>query len=394
MAAGNGEPTISQAGTLAPAVRAEPPAAPFSFAVGRPTSTAWREQALARVSELKSLTAWLAEQDGVDPRTSPTLQAAIAAHLQAAEMAADGDGRGGPLARLHGWMSGASIERAMSNIESVEADLIRMAPLELLRGAMPSLVVTVQKHLEPNDQRRVRIEKLAALPLDKPLTEVDREAIVRAVRGATSEGRREVTRVRSFRNVLFVTAAMLVVVAALMGFIGLSSPTAIPLCFAPDNVKLVCPTKENAIRVQADPNLPAGQAPEAAPSEIDRVTARTVSKWDIPLIELLGAVAAAVAAAAALRGIRGTSTPYSLPVALALLKLPTGALTAFLGLLLMRGQFVPGLSALDTSAQIIAWAVVFGYAQQLFTRLVDRQAHAVLDDVGGNQPKASAAAGG
>ncbi len=73
--------------------------------------------------------------------------------------------------------------------------------------------------------------------------------------------------------------------------------------------------------------------------------------------------------------IRGTSTPYSLPVALALLKLPTGALTALLGLLLMRGNFVPGLSALDSSAQIIAWAIVFGYAQQLLTRCRPAGAH-------------------
>jgi hypothetical protein len=72
---------------------------------------------------------------------------------------------------------------------------------------------------------------------------------------------------------------------------------------------------------------------------------------------------------------------YGLPVALAALKLPTGAITAFLGLLLMRGQFVPGLSALDTSAQILAWALVFGYAQQLFTRLVDQQGQTVLNSV-------------
>ena len=70
-------------------------------------------------------------------------------------------------------------------------------------------------------------------------------------------------------------------------------------------------------------------------------------------------------------------------MALALLKLPTGALTAVLGLLLMRGQFVPGLSALDSSAQVLAWGIVFGYAQQLFTGLVDTQAQAVLDDVAG-----------
>jgi hypothetical protein len=58
--------------------------------------------------------------------------------------------------------------------------------------------------------------------------------------------------------------------------------------------------------------------------------------------------------------------------------LPTGALTAFLGLLLIKAGFVPGLSALDSSAQIVAWAIVFGYAQELFTSLVDRQALTVL----------------
>jgi hypothetical protein len=111
--------------------------------------------------------------------------------------------------------------------------------------------------------------------------------------------------------------------------------------------------------------------------------AKTVSHWDLGLIELIGLVSAALASAFALRGIKGTSTPYSLPVALAGLKLATGALTAFLGLMLMRGNFVPGLSALDSSAQILSWAIVFGYAQQLFTRLVDQQAQSVLESVGG-----------
>jgi succinate-acetate transporter protein len=102
-------------------------------------------------------------------------------------------------------------------------------------------------------------------------------------------------------------------------------------------------------------------------------------------------VAAGVTGAVALRRLRGSSTPFGVPVALTALKLPTGALTALLGLLLMRGGFVPGLSALDTTPQIIAWAVVFGGSQQLFTGLVDRQAQNVLDSVGG---KTYAATGG
>ena len=62
-------------------------------------------------------------------------------------------------------------------------------------------------------------------------------------------------------------------------------------------------------------------------------------------------------------------------VAVALLTLPTGALPALVGPLLMRGGFVPGLTALDTSAQILARALVLGYAQQLFPRRVHQQAH-------------------
>jgi len=106
-----------------------------------------------------------------------------------------------------------------------------------------------------------------------------------------------------------------------------------------------------------------------------------VSVQPAAFIECKSSLSAAVAAAAAIRGLKGSSERYGLPVALAALKLPTGAITAFLGLLLMRGQFVPGLSALDTSAQILAWALVFGYAQQLFTRLVDQQGQTVLNGV-------------
>ena len=115
--------------------------------------------------------------------------------------------------------------------------------------------------------------------------------------------------------------------------------------------------------------------------DIDDIVAKTATKWDLLVVELVGLTAAAIAAAAAIKNCKGSSDRYGLHVALAVLKLPTGAITAFLGLLLMRGQFVPGLSALDTSAQILAWALVFGYAQQLFTRLVDQQGQTMLNNV-------------
>ena len=146
---------------------------------------------------------------------------------------------------------------------------------------------------------------------------------------------------------------------------------------------VVCPTAQSAPfpTSSASPSDPQTLATQL--EDVDDAVARTVTPQDLFIVELVGLAAAAVAAAGAIRGIRGSSERQGLPVALAVLKLPTGAMTAFLGLLLMRGQFVPGLSALDTSAQILAWALVFGYAQQLLTRLVDRQGQTVLDSVRG-----------
>ncbi|WP_199522482.1 hypothetical protein [Geodermatophilus marinus] len=148
---------------------------------------------------------------------------------------------------------------------------------------------------------------------------------------------------------------------------------------------VVCPTAQSGpfVPLGAGATAPSGGTPQSAVPErdIDDVLRETATRLDLIVVELVGLTAAAISSAAAIRRLKGSAERYGLPVALAALKLPTGAITAFLGLLLVRGQFVPGLSALDTSAQILAWALVFGYAQQLFTRLVDQQGQTVLDSV-------------
>jgi hypothetical protein len=51
------------------------------------------------------------------------------------------------------------------------------------------------------------------------------------------------------------------------------------------------------------------------------------------------------------------------------------------GLLLVQGGFIPGLSQLASQGQILAYAFLFGIAQQLVTRLIDRQAQDILVNV-------------
>jgi hypothetical protein len=298
------------------------------------------------------------------------------------------------------FLGGASVERVNSHLDAVEADLLRLAPDPYLRGALPDLVAHARAHLPAGDPRRERVEAVdlavTKRPQEQQLTELERQQVLAAVRAANDEGRREIRRVRSFRNILAVTAFVLTLGVVGVTLLGVLKPDAIPLCFAPNDTAVVCPTAtaQIAAATPGQGSVETGDEAAAQARAVDDRMRATAGSWDIPVVEIAGLLAAALASAFALRSIEGTSTPYSLPVAAALLKLPAGALTAVLGLLLMRGGFVPGLSALDSSAQIIAWAVVFGYSQQLLTHFVDEQAKTVLDNVGGPQNAPLAAPAG
>jgi hypothetical protein len=371
---------------------------PLEDSIGGPVWVAWREGTLTRAAELEALCAWV--QKSNPRRENEAMVLAIRRHLEAAREAARVE-KLKPHRRFRFFRNGPLIERATSNLDAAEAHLLNLVPSGYILGQMPCLLRHVQCHLPTTDPRRHEFEAIAGrlgimdpdrprLPNTTPLSldakraivEEERRTIVNIVRGASSAELREHIRLRSFRNIVAATTVFMTLLAITVALTGFFHRTLFPLCFAPEEAGIavvVCPTNQSA------PFIPLGGPPQddIDMRDIDDVTAETARPQDLIVVELVGLTAAAIASAAAIRRIRGSSERYGLPVALAALKLPTGAVTAFLGLLLMRGQFIPGLSALDTSAQILAWALVFGYAQQLFTRLVDQQGQTVLDSVRG-----------
>jgi hypothetical protein len=385
-----------------------PPVEPDIGSIQGPVWVAWREGALTRAEELEALCDWEMAKANTTQGYNLILVKAIQRHLKAARQAATKDALH-PNRRLvlvrRIFRNGPLIERAQSNLDAAEAQLLNLAPARYILGQMPCLVRHVQCHLPSTDPARQEFERIARrlgindpdrqLPQssddqdlkdkenkDKENTvEAERGKIVTTVRAASSAALRERVRLRNFRNVVVVTAALMTLLAIGIAVTGFLSPTLIPLCFAPEasgEAVVVCPTAQSApFSTTPVPNTQPGTQVK----DIDDATKDTVSHEDLLVVELVGLTAAAVATAAAIRRIKGSSERHGLPVALAALKLPTGAVTAFLGLLLMRGQFVPGLTALDTSAQILAWALIFGYAQQLFTRFVDQQGQTILNNV-------------
>ena len=207
------------------------------------------------------------------------LDAAIELHLEAARQAADGNSR---------WWevrNGAIIERVMSHLNAAEADLLRRAPAKYVCGQISHIVSHVRQHLPTDDPQRLRVEELVEEVCDGHLDAYAREALIHAVRAASLEARREFTRVRSFRNVLLVTAAILTAAAVGTAVWGAVRPAHLGLCFHP---------QQRGVQV-----CPIGPDPTGA---------------DIVLIQFIGLLAAAVTGSAALRNVSGTSTRLGLPV--------------------------------------------------------------------------------
>jgi hypothetical protein len=373
-----------QPGPAAEAVEAD--ARALGWGQHRPNSKdkprrVWREHVLLRANELTGLAIWMGSHEGTaDPalRTADAdVDAAVRSHLKVAREAALGRSFWPPHAR-------ARMERALGSVDAAEGVLLARAPDDLLRGRLPELVAAVRAHLPPAHPQRVHTEGLAEryAPADGPVVEsavpirdADRAALVAAARVARWAARREHTRLRSFRTAVAITTLGLFLLAVGIALVGRWQPAWMPLCFAPQGTDaVVCPTATASIGgTTADP---------ASAADVAGIIASTAQRGDVAVVMLVGLAGAAVTGAAALRRMRGTSTPYAVPMTLLLLKMPTGALTAFLGLVLLHGEFVPGLSALDSSGQILAWALAFGAAQQLVTGLVDKRAQTVLDSVG------------
>jgi len=224
---------------------------------------------------------------------------------------------------------GPAVERVVSHLDAVDSEILRLAPPAYVYGQLPGVLADIKRQLPMNDPRVQRVTQLVVSP-DATLSDRDRDLIAATRRAASAEARRQVRRLSSFTRVLYATAGVLAAGAIAFAVVGFVGPRNLPVCFNPvDGV--VCPTSMTPTPGSQD---------------------------------------------------SGTSTPFTVPLALAVLKLPTGALTAILGLLLMRGGFIPGLGALDTPAQIIAWAIVLGYSQQLLTQFVDRHAQSELTNFG------------
>lgn len=270
--------------------------------------------------------------------------------------------------RVANWWRGTLPEVAYANLHAARVQMVSLLDEVELAAEIPGVLARCRSVLRPDDPRRVTAAELAAMPL--PL----RGARVRhLLRDAYSAGDAGHAQVRSFRNIVITVALTIAVLVMVTGAVAHANPRFVPLCFPRQvtTAPLVGSPGVGDVTREVNLNCPTGlDVPGPQP-------------WDVAVVGLFGLLGGSLTAAVALRKLRSASTAYDVPVALATLKVPLGAFTAIVGLVAVRGGFVPGLSVLDSQQQILAYALVLGFAQQAFTRVLDQKALSLLDDLPG-----------
>lgn len=280
---------------------------------------------------------------------------------------------------------GTSVERAYQSLHAARILLVHLLPSEDVSALVPSVVARAETMLKPDDPRRTQIDQLPRMESGP----AKRAALRQAMEITYDASDQLHMRVRAFRNILIAAAALIALLMIVLVVVVQAHPKAMPLCFTPTATAAPAQPASATASLDTQPT-PALQAPQTQPaaSVCPSGDRQAPSSGDVIIVAGLGLLGGALAAAFAIRKIRGSSTPYDVPIALAFLKVPSGSLTAVAGMLLLGGGFVPGLSELDSQRQILAYALLFGYAQQLGTRLIDSRAQSILNSLPSKDPEA------
>lgn len=258
--------------------------------------------------------------------------------------------------------SGTDPERAREQLDTARLLLLEATEDEEdLKAWGPDVSAMVRQHLGTSDPRRQELERVLTqgqcVAVD--LSAKHKGKAVAALRAAQAAAATEQNQARSFRIVLRMLFWILSFIAVAIGVFGALRPKVIEICFHE-------PVK-----------TPKAQALVCAGSE------SIPNSYDVLVVELIGVAAAALTASFVLRRLDGTATAYSIPFALAMVKMPSGAISAFIGIVFLGAGVVPGVGPEITREEVFAWAAIFGAGQQFVTRLIDMKGREVLDNVRG-----------
>ena len=265
---------------------------------------------------------------------------------------------------LTNWRRGTLVVAAYRNLHGARIQIVDIIDEPELQAEIPFAIARARATLPRDDARQTTIEELQAEPVARL-----RARLRRLMDDSYEVLEDRYAQLRSFRNILLLTAGVVAFLVLLTIGVVSRHPNWVPLCFPHEEV--VTGADGRVTMTQNQWTCPSGRLTPGAAS------------GDIVIVSMLGALGGALAAAISIRHLRGTSTPYDVPVALAALKVPLGAFTAILALMAIQGVRSGTVDPRHSRANPGLCPRLRGFAQQALTRLLDQRAQTLLEDLPG-----------
>jgi hypothetical protein len=246
--------------------------------------------------------------------------------------------------RIADWWTGSEADQAWAELHTANQELLAIQAPAVVKSQLADMAATVVTALDPTDLRQKSyLQTLQLLaPACRDISAADRAQLraIRQVCDSCADGGH--ADARAFRNMMILVGSFLAAVLVIVAIIGWLDPGFRSIFAA----------------AHTHPN-----------------------HWYVFQLELIASLSGLTGAVLSLKNYTGFQYSYGLPFVQAFLKGTTGAATGLFGVLLVGAGITSSLT-LRPGASTFAVAIVFGYAQYLFTRLVDQQANAALKSAG------------
>jgi hypothetical protein len=245
-------------------------------------------------------------------------------------------------ARLQNWIEGSAIAATRGQLHAAQEALIAYWPISRIRALLPGLDADLRVNLKPDDPRLATYTaRLADLQnaTDRALgaSRPQLREFQRAVDTASDDAQANVL---SFRNLLAIVGAALVLVLAVIAGLHALNPGFI--------------------------DLSAGSAGSGQDA---------VEVWEVMAVGGLGGLLGSVLAIERLGGFSG---PFKLPAYQALMRVPMGSGAATAGAVLLQSSLIGALKP-QPPLTLLGYCLLFGYAPDVFLRSLDQRVAQVLN---------------
>lgn len=317
-------------------------------------TTAWRAQLLSEAVRLEGervrAAAWLDELHGVpadaeDERAAKWPPHALVDHRLAGEsieMVRRLTAQPGTLEMARRWGSGSDVEMAWRSLHAADAALLMIEDDAVVLARLPEIKASIEANLPPDDGRVDEYGKF----LDGCGTDdlaASRSKIRTIKTAADSAQDAALGNLRTYRNWLWVVGTVLSAALVLVAWLHLLDNSFFKLCASATGANGACTSSVNLAE-----------------------------------IEVAGALGGLVGAVFALNRLKAYGGPYSLPLWQALLRIPSGAAGALVGIFIMQSGVISNLAPQPANT-LVTYALVFGYAPDLLLRLLDQKVNSVSE---------------